>query len=467
MLAAVASAAGACAPSERVDVEDDEAYCEAFHLRDGTITDAEDTGSTTSLSLIIRVPDSGAEQVYRGLVSAGRLSSRGVPLWESKPGARVALYIDVMGGYYDNDEYYGPADLDGDENDFNEEEGIALIRAAMELELGYRGFDVNVTTDKSKMQRSRNWGWILLTNDAGSGGKFKIGGISSNRNYPTGYAGADFVFEPDYASQAGYLLIHEFGHGFGLQHTGKYRNGTWYKLDDLPSGSVDSLGDWMGGRGDGQFTSGFAWRTDLYTEYSSSTPQNNRAKISAVSGTLNCGSECTAECPCTYGEERDCDNDGQCKYGSKCRPKGSIEICQVGSGTPPACGPECTPECPCSASDTRDCDNNSQCVAGLVCVERGSIDRCEASTCGPECSAECPCTLFENRDCDSNRQCAAGLTCVERGYTDICMSGNPTCGSQCSSQCPCTFDENRDCDSNSECVVGLTCVESGSSDFCR
>ena len=177
------------------------------------------------------------------IAAAAPKDSRGLPLWESRPGARVALFLDFDGGYYGGTDYFGPASLDGDEDHFNQEEQVAIIRAAQEVAASYAGFDVNVTTDDNARTRSDKWAWILITNDKGTSGRAKID-VIGRPSYPKAVAGTDAVFSPP-SSQRGYLLTHELGHNFGLNHSGLYDNGTFTEWSDL---KVSRTGAWMGGR---------------------------------------------------------------------------------------------------------------------------------------------------------------------------------------------------------------------------
>ncbi len=173
----------------------------------------------------------------RGIVSSARKSSSGLPLWESRPGARVALFLDFDGGRYDGQTYRG-IDRDGNRSNFGNDEQVAMIRAALEVVEGYRGFNVNVTTSEEAMRRAPKWGWILITDDESTSGEASIGSIprssqcSGSSCYARGFAGSEAVFSPP-SPQRGYLLIHELGHQFGLNHSGLYKNGRFYEWSEL------------------------------------------------------------------------------------------------------------------------------------------------------------------------------------------------------------------------------------------
>ncbi len=314
-LVAVASVNGACTTGEieETDPADfyevgNEAVCGLPHDR------AEGTGAVGALARI-------AISSSHAALIAGRVpkSSAGLPLWESQPGGRVALYLDFDGGYYKGRDYYGPASLDSDKSRFSSTEQTAIIRAAMEVAQGYEGYDVNVTTDKSKALGSTDYAWILITNDAGTSGRAQIDVIGDRPSTPQGYAGASAVFNPYYSTQRGYLAIHELGHMFGLYHTGLYPNGVFKEWSELKQSRT---GDFMGGRSS-YFTSGYEWM-ELQTSESTSY-QDPDAIIADQAGRVDC-TECNSECRCGVAEG-DCDVDADCLVGLKCIQQSGTDYC--------------------------------------------------------------------------------------------------------------------------------------------
>jgi Metallo-peptidase family M12B Reprolysin-like len=251
------------------------------------------------------------------------ISSTGLPLWQSRPGANIALYLDFDGGTYGGTRY-GAASLDSDKSRFSSTEQRAILRAALEVTKSYAGYNVNVTTDRGKMTASYRWTWMLITNDEGTSGE---AWIDVMHRRPTtealGFAGAAAVFNPP-AAERGYLLTHELGHNFGLQHSGRWVNGRFLEWEELKESRT---GEWMGGR-DSYFTSGYKWRP-LQTEDSQSTQDPDKI-ITRIAGRVGCS----------------------------------------------ATSPQCSASCPCSPNERRDCDSNSECIAGLVCVQQSGDDFC-------------------------------------------------------------------------------------------
>lgn len=251
--------------------------------------------------------------------------ANGVPKWQSRPGATIALYLDFDGGTYDGTRY-SAASLDSDKTRFSRAEQRAIIRAALEVSKTYAGFNVNVTTDRDKMDDAYRWGWILITNSWGSSGEAWIDVMDwKPTGEAMGIAGTDGVLNAS-SIDRGYLLTHELGHMFGLYHSGRWVNGSFFEYEELKESRT---GDWLGGRDD-YFTSGYRWR-DLQTEESTST-QRSTAIITSIAGRTDCvasNPECTSGCPCRLNEARDCDSNSHCIDGLVCRERGSIDKCEV------------------------------------------------------------------------------------------------------------------------------------------
>jgi len=234
-----------------------------------------------------------SSELARKIAAAAPKSSTGLPLWESRPGARVALYLDFDGGRYDSADYRG-IDRDGNRASFGTDEQVAIIRAALEVVEGYKGFNVNVTTSEAAMRKAPKWGWILITDDEGTSGEAYIGSIarsspcSGSSCYPKGFAGSEAVLAPP-SAQRGYLLIHELGHQFGLNHSGLYKNGQFYEWSELKQSRT---GDWLGGR-----SSYFYDYTWIKSQTENSTAwQDPQAILTSVAGTVNDGDP-TDACP--------------------------------------------------------------------------------------------------------------------------------------------------------------------------
>jgi hypothetical protein len=175
-----------------------------------------------------------------------RFAPSGLPLMETNPGAPIALYVDFTGGTWDGTPY-GPYNRSGATTTFDAQEQADVISAVTRMGLYYAMFDVNVTTDLAVRQAARAYGWILVTEDA-SGGQAWLGGNAIGR--PTeaqAYCGAQSVRDADKTRR----VAHELGHNFGLEHSGVWDQGTFYKWEDWPAWDR-VYGPIMGGGGYGQ-----------------------------------------------------------------------------------------------------------------------------------------------------------------------------------------------------------------------
>lgn len=185
--------------------------------------------------------DSGPAPMPSGDVSpvacparaAPMLDATGLPLLESNPGAPIALYLDFNGGTYGSSS--GPRDYGGynragsNAATFDATEQADIVRSWEHVTRYYAMFDVNVTTSDEVRRASTGWGWILVTEDA-SGGSASLDGIGRNANAKA-YCGASSVRDMDRSRR----VAHELGHNFGLEHSGVWDRGTFYKWEDWPS----------------------------------------------------------------------------------------------------------------------------------------------------------------------------------------------------------------------------------------
>ncbi len=377
----------------------------------------------------------------RTIAAAAPKSSTGLPLWESRPGAKVALFLDFDGGRYDSQDYRG-IDRDGNRSRFGTDEQTAIIRAALEVVEGYKGFNINVTTSETAMRKAPKWGWILITDDEGSSGEAYVGVIggssqcSGSSCYPMGFAGSTAVFAPP-SAQRGYLLIHELGHQFGLNHSGLYKNGVFYEWSELKQGLTS---DWLGGRS--SYFYDYTW-VRSQTKYSTAW-QDPKQIIGSIAGTVgttdpggschtvpvNDSNYCTNSCLCNLGEG-DCDSNAQCATGLICEERGAVDVCVKPTTDPGSChtvpvndSNYCTSSCLCKLGEG-DCDSNSQCATGLICEERGTVDVCVKASTGTSCNlsifvkgnggtgyGEC------QGDCDVDSDCLSGLRCMQLNTGD-------------------------------------------------
>jgi hypothetical protein len=341
----------------------------------------------------------------KSIAAAAPKDASGLPLWESRPGAKVALFLDFDGGRYDSQNYRG-IDRDGNRSRFGTDEQIAIIRAALEVVEGYKGFDINVTTSEAAMRKARKWGWILITDDESTSGEAYVGSIarssqcSGSSCYPKGFAGSQAVFSPP-SAQRGYLLIHELGHQFGLNHSGLYKNGSFVEWSDLKQGRTS---DWMGGRS--SYFSDYTW-VRSQTKYSTSW-QDPVKVIGSVAGTVS------------GGDSGGGSSGGGSSGGGSSGGGGSCHT------VPPRDSNYCTSSCPCNEGEG-DCDNDSQCSGSLKCEERGSVDICVKPSTTGGASCNLPAVNKGNGgtgygecqgDCDKDSDCQSGLRCVQRDAGD-------------------------------------------------
>ena len=210
-------------------------------------------------------------------------TSAGLPKLESNPKAKVALYLDFDGGtYYGYDDIYGAADLDGKPQSYSNSEANKIYTAYLHVVKAFAPFDVNVTTVEEKARSAEKWAWIIISDDySKTGGKGKIGIFDSssyNKGRPkkaTSLAGAQAVLNPR-NHEIGYLLVHELGHNFGLNHAGRYKNGKFEEYSDFHNGPV---GAFMGGRGS-QFDE-YEW---MSLKIEGNKNQNSMKIISDITG---------------------------------------------------------------------------------------------------------------------------------------------------------------------------------------
>ncbi len=297
----------------------------------------------------------------------------GLPLFESNPGANVAMFVDFDGGTYRRSsgalEDYGAASLDGDRSTFNADEQAKILRAVTDLAANYAAYDVNVTTDPSARRRSPKWTWLLVTNDYGSrSGRAQIDDIG-RKEYANGLAGTLAVLEPRSYERPAYLLTHEFGHTFGLEHAGRFSDGDFEEYSDYASGP---RGAFMGGRGS-QFDT-YRWRELRIDDGSRQDPD---AIIAAEAGYRSDGG---ADFGGTTELGGTCAADGECRSGN-CHAEGATDRCRPAT---------------CTDADAP-----------------GDREFCETDICGP-------CRVSEG-DCDADSQCLGDATCGQRSGPDYCV----------------------------------------------
>ncbi len=156
-----------------------------------------------------------AEAEIDAALASSTIASNGLPKWQSRPGAAIALYLDFNGGTYDGVSY-SAASLDSDKTSFNTEERRAILRAAIEVQKSYAGFNVNVTTDRSKMDDAYRWAWMLITNSWDYSGEALIDVMDKKPTTEAlAIAGTNGVLRAS-SIDRGYLVTHEFGHNFGV-----------------------------------------------------------------------------------------------------------------------------------------------------------------------------------------------------------------------------------------------------------
>jgi hypothetical protein len=151
------------------------------------------------------------------------LSLTGIPQLSSLPAAPANLYLDFDGS--DKYESFVPTeqkvyDLDGDITSFNAQEIAAIREIWTRVADAYSPFNLNVTTVDPGVNNV-----VGKTLNAVIGGPGHIGEAS-------GFAGIDaftsnstsnyIIIRNHEPLQAADTIIHEAGHGFGLQHQSKY-----------------------------------------------------------------------------------------------------------------------------------------------------------------------------------------------------------------------------------------------------
>ncbi len=180
------------------------------------------------------------------------LSSSGLPLLQSNPGAPVAFYLDYDGGTYHSsssgDKVLGGYNRNGSASNFDNQEQADIIASWQHVSHYFSMFDVNVTTMDLVRKNANAWGWILISEDV-SGGRASTSSSAIARNpYARAYAGSSTVRIEN--SDKSRRLAHELGHNLTLQHSGVWEGDDFYKWEDWKNWD-HQYGPIMGGGGEG------------------------------------------------------------------------------------------------------------------------------------------------------------------------------------------------------------------------
>ena len=391
----------------------------------------------------------------------------GLPLLQSNPGAKLALFLDFNGGsYYGYQDYYGPADLDGKPLSFSDIEAERIYAAFLHVVEAFDGLDVNVTTQEDKAKMASQWAWIIISDDySKTGGKGKVGIFDrSSYNYGrptqgTALAGSQAVLNPrNY--EIGYLLVHELGHNFGLRHAGRIDNNIFVEYSDYDSGPV---GSFMGGRGE-QFDK-YVW---MSLQIENGERQDSFNKISKITGYADKDPNFMSE------GEGDCDDTSECQLGLACINTDTGTEESFANKVP---GPE---TCEYIMEDENsmllgegegDCDDTSECQLGLTCINTntGTEESFANKVSGSE---TCEYILVDDNsfllgegegDCDDSSECELGLSCLNSNGLiesfDNKISGSETCQVLSQNREIRLLEEGEgDCDNSHECAGNLVCL---------
>jgi len=139
----------------------------------------------------------------------------GLPLLHSDTNANTSIYLDFDGGSY-NGTTYTSYDTDGNPSTFSASEANDILLAWEDVSTYYAMFDVDVTTVKPDVLNVPT-AWIVLSGTNNSGNAIQGSyTFSYNQTVATGLVGGGAVRNKPY------VLAHELGHIYGLQHQGEW-----------------------------------------------------------------------------------------------------------------------------------------------------------------------------------------------------------------------------------------------------
>lgn len=203
-------------------------------------------------------------------------NSKGLPLYESNPGAPTTIYVAYDGGEYRSSSL-GTMILtgysrDNDTTNYNQEEISDILMSLEYMGHYFAMFDVNVTTIPEVRDASAAWSWIIITEEM-SGGKASKSGFAQYA-YAKAYCGGSTLRSSDKSRR----IAHEVGHNFSLEHSGIWDNGEFYKWEDWPEwADGDRLyGPIMGGGGKGVRN---GWANDASPEHKDGETQDRMEVI--------------------------------------------------------------------------------------------------------------------------------------------------------------------------------------------
>lgn len=200
-----------------------------------------------------------------------------VPIMDSRPSAKVVLFIDFIGGMIQDPLWNGGKAFNAQPAMYTLEQIKIAYAVAAER---YSAFNVNVTTDvqkyiaapaKSKMR-------VVMTTTnfmAGYGGYAFIGSLkyAGSGIYSPSIPCFAFVTMVGSAKNAGEVAAHELGHTFGLLHDGT-KSATYYT----------GQGNWAPVMGSAYSKSVVQWSKGEYTN-----ANNFQDDISTIAGTTGVG----------------------------------------------------------------------------------------------------------------------------------------------------------------------------------
>lgn len=200
--------------------------------REGIVYIMEPTPATGAITWIVRklsevackdlVPDSEAAAAVP--TATAITTQANVPIMNSRPGAKVTLFLDFIGGSITDPLWNGGKTINATPANYTADQMRTTFAVCAER---YAAFNVNVTTDpkayasapvKTRMR-------IILTSNSFMGAYGGYAFIGSLKNAGTGIYSPSipcfaFVNMVGNAKNAGEVAAHESGHTFGLSHDG-------------------------------------------------------------------------------------------------------------------------------------------------------------------------------------------------------------------------------------------------------